>query len=72
MQVVQALVYVQYSSKVRSVTAHERMYVLVSAIHTLALCMCMIVCTIRSVDIYVRMYSTCINYVYTWNPKVIL
>ena len=49
MQVVQALVYVQHSSKVRSVTAHVHMYVLVSAIHTLTLCMCMTVCTIRSV-----------------------
>ena len=34
-------------------TVHVRTYVLVSAIHTLTLCMCMIVCTIRSVDIYV-------------------
>ena len=50
-------------------TAHERMYVLVSAIYTLTLCMCMIVCTIRSVLISMYVCTCmCINYVYI-EPK---
>ena len=38
-------------------TAHVRTYVLVSAIHTLTLCMCIIVCTM-----YMSIYSTSVEH----------